>query len=116
MITKEHICSICYEHIIPKWNSLSEDFPDFLPIYTDEEKTDNESLWVYPNPTNGKFNIEARNITEVEIVNVMGQNVATYNINEDSCEIDLSGFNTGMYFINVKTENGTMIKKIILTN
>ena len=44
MITKEHICSICYEHIIPKWNSLSEDFPDFLPIYTDEEKTDNESL------------------------------------------------------------------------
>ena len=44
MITKEHLCSICYEHIIPKWNSLSEDFPDFLPIYTDEEKTDNESL------------------------------------------------------------------------
>ena len=82
----------------------------------EEIETDNESLLVYPNPTNGKFNVEARNITEVEVLNVVGQNVATYIVNGDSCEIDMTGFNTGMYFINVKTENGTMIKKIILTN
>ena len=44
MITKEHICSICYDHIISKWNSLPEDFPDFLPIYTDKEQEENESL------------------------------------------------------------------------
>ena len=80
-----------------------------------EMNDENESLLIYPNPTNGKFNIEAISITEVEVVDVMGQKVATYNVNDDSCEMDLSGFNTGVYFINVKTENRIMTKKIILT-
>lgn len=82
----------------------------------EEIEKDNESLLVYPNPTNGKFNVEAKNIAEVEVLNVVGQNVATYIVNGDSCEIDMTEFNTGMYFINVKTENGMMTKKIILTN
>ncbi len=44
MITKEQICSICYEKIIPEWNSTTENFPNFLPCYTLEEKTANESF------------------------------------------------------------------------
>lgn len=44
MITKEHICSICYDKIIPEWNSTTENFPDFLPYYTPEEKTANETF------------------------------------------------------------------------
>ena len=44
MITKEQICSICYDHLIPKWNSMPETFPDFLPCYTSEEQTANEAF------------------------------------------------------------------------
>lgn len=44
MITKENICSICYDHIIPNWYSTSEIFPDFLKPFTLEEKAANEAF------------------------------------------------------------------------
>lgn len=44
MITKEQICSLCYDNIIPIWNSTSENFPDFLPTYSPEEKAANETF------------------------------------------------------------------------
>jgi hypothetical protein len=82
----------------------------------DEFETDAKSLLIYPNPTNGKINIEANNIAEIEIVNVVGQSVAIFKVNADFYEIDMTGFDTGVYFINVETENEIITKKIILTN
>ena len=82
----------------------------------DEIEKANESLSIYPNPTNGKLNIEANNIVEIEVINIVGQSVAAYIVNSDSCEIDMSNLNAGMYFVNVKTGNGIITKKIILTN
>ena len=82
----------------------------------DEMESENEKLLIYPNPTSGKVRVDADNITEIKVMNIVGQNVATYNVNADSCEIDMSGFDTGMYFVNVKTGNEIVTKKIILTN
>ena len=75
-----------------------------------------EPLMIYPNPTDGMIYIEYEKIVEVEVANVVGQNVATCLVNSDSCKLDMSGFDAGVYFVNVKTENGIMTKKIILTN
>lgn len=44
MITKEQLCSICYEQIIPNWNSMPNTFPEFLQVFSQEEKTSNEKL------------------------------------------------------------------------
>ena len=82
----------------------------------DEFEIDAESLLIYPNPTDGKINVEANNIAEIELMNVVGQNVATYKVNADFYEIDMTGFDAGVYFVNVKTENEIITKKIILTN
>ncbi len=82
----------------------------------DELENEDKSISVYPNPTNRKINIEANNIVEIEVVNIVGQNVATYIVNNDFCEIDMSNFNEGIYFVNVKTDNRIITKKIILTN
>lgn len=82
----------------------------------DEMENINESLSIYPNPTNGKLNVKVNDIVEIEVINIVGQSVATFIVNDDSYEIDMSNFNTGMYFVNVKTENEIMTKKIILTN
>ena len=81
----------------------------------EEIENSNESLSIYPNPTNGKLNIEADGIVEVEVINIVGQSVFAFNVNADSCEIDMTGFNAGVYFVNVKTENEIKTKKIILT-
>lgn len=80
----------------------------------DEMESENEKLLIYPNPTSGKVRVDADNIIEIKVMNIVGQNVATYNVNADSCEIDMSGFDTGMYFVNVKTGNEIVTKKIIL--
>lgn len=42
MITKEQLCSICFEQIIPKWHSMPDTFPEFLQTFSKEEKYANE--------------------------------------------------------------------------
>ena len=81
----------------------------------EEIENSNESLSIYPNPTNGKLNIEADGIDEVEVINIVGQSVLAVKVDADSCEIDMTGLNAGVYFVNVKTENEIKTKKIILT-
>lgn len=44
MITKEHIYSICFEQIIPEWNSMPDTFPDFLQTFSQDEKSSNENF------------------------------------------------------------------------
>lgn len=82
----------------------------------EEVENENNSLLIYPNPTNGKFSVKADDICEIELLNIVGQCVATYDVDDDSYEIDMSGLETGIYFVNVKTENEIITKKIILTN
>lgn len=44
MLTEEQLCSVCFEQIIPKWHSMPETFPDFLPVFSQEEKLYNEAF------------------------------------------------------------------------
>lgn len=44
MITKEQLCSICFEQIIPKWHSMPDTFPVFLQSFSQEEKYANEAF------------------------------------------------------------------------
>ena len=77
---------------------------------------EDENVTIYPNPTDGMVNISARNINEVGVYNLVGQEIETFVIDEDQCIIDMSDYNDGVYFVKVKTENEIITKKIILTN
>lgn len=41
-ITKSWIQQTCFEEILPLWKSMPETFPDFLYVYGEEEKAENE--------------------------------------------------------------------------
>ena len=78
---------------------------------------------VYPNPSNGIFNISLDGFTEnvtLEIFNEMGQLVKTESIGVDNPEgvtehtLSMEGFERGIYIIRAVSESVTQTQRIIL--
>lgn len=68
----------------------------------------NSSLDIFPNPIENELNIRlASQIQEVNLVNLMGQTVKTFNnLSADEVSLDVSGIKAGIYFIVVRDVNG----------
>ena len=67
---------------------------------------------IYPNPANNVLNINANeNINRVEVFNIMGQMVGSYDANDTYTQINTTTFANGVYTVKVETENGTMTQK-----
>lgn len=68
---------------------------------------------IYPNPADNQLSINTdETISEISIFNVVG--VMLYNNqNVESYNIDITNYNTGLYFIKIKTENGEVTKKFL---
>ena len=71
----------------------------------------------YPNPANNTVNISNNyNITlsRVNITDVNGRNVKTIDVNNLSeVQMNVSDLNTGVYFMNIDTDSGRVVKKFI---
>ena len=65
---------------------------------------------IFPNPTSDMLNIiSSETISEIEIVNVMGQIVLQMNVNGDNAVCNVSNLSNGMYFIRIYgNENGNI--------
>ena len=67
---------------------------------------------IFPNPANNVLNINSSaNINRVEIFNMMGQMVGSYNANDVNTQINTSSFANGVYTVKIETENGTSTQK-----
>lgn len=67
---------------------------------------------IFPNPANNVLNINANsNINRVEVYNMMGQMVGSYNVNDMNTQISTTSFANGVYMVKIATENGTSTKK-----
>ena len=70
---------------------------------------------IYPNPTSGNLYITTNaDMKSISIVNVLGQVV--YNKAAEGTEtiIDMTQFGNGIYMVNIVTENGTSVNRIIV--
>ena len=74
-----------------------------------------ENLNIYPNPTLGLVNIKRKEkINTISVSNILGKQVFfTKDFNANN--IDLSSLDNGIYFINIRTDKGIHIEKIILS-
>lgn len=69
------------------------------------------NVTIYPNPSKGIFTIEHDNIENITLYNMMGAKILEEEVNNDKYVIrDLK---SGVYFINVKTNVGSVVKKIV---
>ena len=76
----------------------------------------NNQIEIYPNPANDFVNIECEStIKNIIIYNAIGQMIKTFPIgNNNSTRLDIKNLNEGLYFIHVSTENGLILKKIVI--
>jgi hypothetical protein len=79
----------------------------------------NTQVVVYPNPTNGIFNIDFKNeIKNIKVSNMLGQVLYDEKVAVSTPgttkNIDLSSFENGTYIINVSNDKGTSNYKVVL--
>lgn len=82
----------------------------------------NTTIYVYPNPSNGKFTVQMTDGTTqitkgvINIYNIAGENIfSTLNAQSQmSKEIDIPTQPNGVYFLQMKSEVGISTKKIVI--
>lgn len=79
------------------------------------DKIDDEliKLFIYPNPTHDKLNIEIEKKATLEILNEQGQIVDTKVLNERANNLDIYNLGSGIYTLRIKTDRGIVIRKFI---
>ncbi len=76
--------------------------------------TEDNSITLYPNPTNKEVNISSENIiNSIELFNSLGQKVYQTNLKAKGKTIDVNSFSKGVYVIVVNTDKGYSRKKLI---
>lgn len=110
------------DHQLPvadtKFTAISLDWvPSGLSV--DDNVSPNTKVVIYPNPTNGMFNIDFKNeIKNIRISNMLGQVVYDEKVAVSAAgtskNINLSQYGSGIYIINVSNNEGTSNYKVVL--
>ncbi|WP_404801015.1 T9SS type A sorting domain-containing protein [Aquipluma nitroreducens] len=73
------------------------------------ESTRSNTLVIYPNPGKGIFTVLGENVNSVRVTRLSGKVVCV----SQTPIFDLSNQPTSIYFVAVKTDQTTVVKKII---
>jgi hypothetical protein len=70
---------------------------------------------LYPNPTSGPITIALEGIQKVVVYNTLGQALLNKEASSDVLQLDLSGFENGLYWIKVMAQNGVATRPFVLS-
>lgn len=87
---------------------------EFIEDCTAVSEVDAVVASVYPNLTCGRVRIEAENLQNVSIFNLLGEKVFVSPAHGDAFEYDFGHFGTGLYLIKVETVTGTKTINVIV--
>lgn len=78
-------------------------------------KDEINSCYLFPNPSNGKTRIIAKNIISIDIFSLTGKVLDNRKLNlQTNAELDLTNLPKGVYLVKVVTVNGSFTKKLVL--
>ena len=85
-------------------------------VTTDISEYNLETINIYPNPTGGIINVNKGQLenVQVNIYNVLGESIYQFSITSSNYQIDLTAQPNGVYFVQLRTEQGIMNKKLII--
>ena len=80
------------------------------------EVTHEEKINIYPNPSEGVFNVSIAGvkIKEIRVFNVLGCEILKQVQNDQNTTIDMSNEAKGMYFVSVQTDKEIINKKMVI--
>ncbi|MFK8006358.1 MAG: T9SS type A sorting domain-containing protein [Saprospiraceae bacterium] len=109
-----------YDLIVTDANGCVENVSVLLESTSVFEIENLQTFEIFPNPNDGAFFIklaftQVENF-EVSIVNNLGQIIYEYNRTDDFIleENDLGQIASGLFFIRIKTENGVVVKRVVI--
>ncbi len=86
-----------------------------------EPTTETHTIDIIPNPTTGIFDLRVTDLTgkvDLRIMNLQGQSVFSETIGEVrnnlTQRIDLSAEPKGIYFVEIRTQSGSEVRKLVL--
>ena len=116
VISIEAIANEGYEFV--SWNDNNTENPRQIRVTSDVTyvasfiteasipETATLEISIFPNPTSDFLNItSSEEISEIEIVNVMGQIVSRKDVNSDSAVCDVAGLPSGVYVVRIRTHS-----------
>lgn len=80
------------------------------------EETALKSVSIYPNPSNGQFNVESfEPLTRLGLYNLAGQIVAEYNTKRTvNQQINLPNLRSGVYLLQIETEQQQSVERVVV--
>ena len=93
---------------------FGEESSDIISVVEGDAISENTMMDVdiYPNPTNGTLNVNAKAMTKISVVNTLGQVVFDKTVSSDSENIDMSRFEDGIYMVRIMTTEGIVTKRV----
>lgn len=93
---------------------LTNDANTTFQVLSNSIPTKDVAISLYPNPTSSMVNIKAENtIKSTELYDVQGRLIQINKEDSNEVVLDISTYNSGIYFIKVTTDVGSQIKKIV---
>lgn len=88
-------------------------YAEFQNFQLSSKKFDLPEVAIYPNPTSSIFSLKVNglSVSKIDVVNSIGQHVRAVTNNFQT--VDISHLTAGIYILEIETEKGTIIKKII---
>ena len=102
-------------------NATGEGEPSAMWSFTTGDPTnivgtlDATAVQLFPNPvTDGFFYVEAEEMRQIEIIDMLGRTVMQKNVNSSRERVDVSNLRDALYFVRVTTTTGTTLVRIVV--
>lgn len=100
------------------WEFNNDAFGTFLVSAYDaslsSDSFDNANFTAYPNPVKDVLNVSyTSEISSIRVINMIGQEVISKNINATSSQVDMSQLSAGTYIVNVTVGDAVKTLKVV---
>ncbi|MCB2219673.1 MAG: T9SS type A sorting domain-containing protein [Bacteroidetes bacterium] len=87
--------------------------PVTLDVTVGIYETEKTAVMIYPNPATENIHVKSdATIQTIELLNLMGQQVNFFNVDNDSFRINSGNLDSGIYILKIRTDRGEITQKV----